>query len=268
MGTLKSETSYYYLAGQLIRAGQVDTKSCPNNGMENPMSANACGMEKAASLVTQWQNQFDEEIISVSKENNIPPRLIKNIISRESQFWPGVYSTINEVGLGQLTEGGADTLLMWNPGFFNQFCTTVFNNYECSLGYNNISSGEKRLLKGALLSRVNASCPNCSSKVDLDGAKFSINVLASSLQANCEQTGQIIYNITGKAAGISSSYVDLWRMALVNYNAGSGCLQNALISTRENNQLFTWDNMTSHLDEVCRASIPYVQDIFNNSHLN
>jgi len=53
----------------------------------------------------------------VAKESGVPAHLLKNMwFAKESQFWPGA-SSKTDVGLGQLTEKGADTTLMWNPLF-------------------------------------------------------------------------------------------------------------------------------------------------------
>jgi hypothetical protein len=262
--SIQTQNSYYYLAGQLILSGAVDAKDCPGMGMQTSVTANTCGVDKASTVVKQWQNQFDAEIMDVSTQSSIPAPLLKNIIGQESQFWPGVYSDTYEVGLGQLTGNGADTLLMWNPDFFTEFCPNVFNQTECSKGYNNLSKNEKGLVKGALLQKVNISCSNCLDKLDPDQVRFSIDVLASGLKANCEQAGQVVYNLTGEPAGVSSSYVDLWKFTLVNYNAGSGCLQDALTKTKKAKQPLTWKNVSSHLQKACQGAITYVQNISNS----
>ena len=159
--SMASSNKYYYLAGALIRAGQVNAQACPNDGLIGPYTASVCGLEKSASLVATWQNQFDNTILSVAHTENMPATLIKNIIGRESQFWPGVYTDTNEVGLGQMTTGGADTLFMWNPDFYNKFCPNVFEKAECDKGYNNIPKWEKAFLRGALLGKVNTTCSGC-----------------------------------------------------------------------------------------------------------
>ena len=49
---------------------------------------------------------------------------MKSVFSRESQLWPGIFKDYGEAGLGQLTNLGADTLLMWNP-LYEGFCPMV-----------------------------------------------------------------------------------------------------------------------------------------------
>jgi hypothetical protein len=261
---MASSNKYYYLAGALIRAGQVSVQGCQNFGLEGAFIANFCGLQKAAPLVVRWQNQFDAAILVVAKTENMPAMLIKSLIGRESQFWPGVFSGTDEVGLGQLTEGGADTLFMWNPEFFGKFCSSVFAQAECNKGYNNIPEYEKAVLKGALLSSVNTSCSGCLATVNLEQASFSVDVLSSSLKANCEQTGQLVYNLTGKAAGLSASYEDLWRFTLVNYNAGPGCLKESIKKTTADGLPLTWENISTRLESGCQGAIRYVADITQN----
>jgi hypothetical protein len=262
--SLVSEEPLSLLAGMLIRTAQVEAGDCPSGGLLDNGAANTCGMEKSRDEVNRWQNQFNDEIEKVAQTNNIPPYLIKSIFMLESQFWPGIYQTNLEAGLGQLTEGGADTLLMWNPDFYNGFCTSVFSLHSCSLGYLRLGAAERGMLRGALVKKVNASCPECLNGVNLDQARFSIDVFAAGLRASCIQTGQILYNVTQKRAGQSSSYEDLWRFTLVDYNAGPGCLDTALRSVNSAGNKLDWANVSGALEDACKGAIRYVE---NASHL-
>ena len=154
---------------------------------------------------------------------------MKMLFSRESQFWPGIFRTYKEAGLGQMTEGGADTLLLWNPDFYNQFCALVF--LQATAG------------------------------IDLTQARYSVGVFASSLQASCQQTGQVLYNAAGKLAGFSSSYQDLWRFTLINYNAGSGCLEKAVRQAQTDGKPLNWPSVSARLESACQGVIPYVEEI-------
>lgn len=262
---LSSNTRYYLLAGSLIRQGLVDALGCPNGGLETNGAANACGMEAAKDTVFSWQNQFDSEIIRVAKDTGIPAQLMKNIFSRESQFWPGIYSRVSEAGLGHLSDMGADAVLLWNPAFYEQFCPLVLHKGICQRGFGNLDLAQQKLLRGALVQRVNASCPNCPIGIDLSQANFSISIFARSLLANCEQVGQIFYNNTGRKAGTLTTYEDLWKLTLLNYNAGSGCLNKALQRTINNGNDLSWENISANLEPACQGARSYIAEVSRNS---
>lgn len=258
---LTSSEPFYYLAGSLIQSGAVDASACPGGGLTSPGIANACGMDSARPEVTRWQNQFDAQLIQVGQETGVPAQLMKNIFSRESQFWPGIFQSFKEAGLGQLTENGADTILLWNASFYRQFCPLIFENNICQQGFPFLDEAEQNILKGALVNQVNSACPDCPAGINLAQAGFSVNVFAESLIANCNQAGQIVYNTTAGPAGQSSSFVDLWKFTLVNYNAGAGCLEEAVQEAYRAGRPLDWANVSSRLDEACQAAIKYVDDI-------
>jgi hypothetical protein len=260
-GDLETDVSYYYLAGSLITYGEVDASGCQDGGLQAPNIASTCGVEAARPQLVEWQNRFDAEIMQVSNESGVPARMLKNIFARESQIWPGIYKTYKEAGLGQLTSNGADIVLLWNPNFFNQFCPLVLDKKFCGDGFWKLDDAEQNMLRGALVRKVNASCPDCPAGIDLSQANFSVRVFAQSMLASCEQVGQTIYNITDFSPGQTSSYEDLWRFTLVNYNAGVGCLSTALQRAWFNSQPLDWPTVSSYLDPACQSSVGYVEDI-------
>ena len=188
---LVTNQPYYLLAGNLIEQGLVDASACENGGLEAQGIANQCGLEFARPVINQWQNQFNSEIIMVAQDTGVPAQLMKNIFSRESQFWPGFSASYQEAGLGHLSDLGADTVLLWNPSFFSQFCPLILDTTRCQQGFGNLDVAEQEMLRGALVQKVNAACPECPQGVDLRQANFSISVFARSLLANCEQVNQI-----------------------------------------------------------------------------
>ena len=258
--SLYSEIPYTYLAGNLIQQGEVDASDCPSNGLMPNGAANTCGLGVARPAVIAWQNQFDAEILAVARQTGIPAQLLKNLFAQESQFWPGVYRE-DEAGLGQLTADGADTTLLWNPAFFDQFCPLVLSERSCLLGYYRLKEDDRDTLRAALVNRVNLDCPNCLVGLDLSQSNFSIGVFAHTLLANCEQTGMIIHNLTDTSPGDAASYEDLWRFTLVNYNAGPGCLGEAIDQAQAEDQPLTWANLVPRLDPACQAAINYVNSI-------
>ena len=261
---LRSDVSYYYLAGALITYDMVDASACLDGGLQAPNIASACGVEAARPQLQEWQNRFDDEILQASQDTGIPAHLLKSVFSRESQIWPGIFRTYKETGLGQMTENGADTVLLWNPSFFHQFCPLVLSQPYCDLGYGNLSRDYPDLqlmLRGALVRKVDASCPNCPASIDIPQANYSVRVFAEGLQANCEQVSRIISNLTTLTPGQVSSYEDLWRFTLVNYNAGPGCLSRAMKVAWEGKQALDWYNVTANLEPGCQLAIGYVEDI-------
>lgn len=258
---LKSSKTLYSLAGALIKNGVVDASACENGGLEDSSAANECGVRAAKPVIQYWQNQFDEEIITVAKMDGIPATLIKNMFMKESQLWPGVYEGVEEVGLGHLTTNGADTALLWNPKFYQSFCPLVLNQGYCDIGFAHLGSEQQNILKGALLIRIDATCANCERGIDLTKANFSIHFFAETIKANCSQVAQEIWNTTNKSAREVSTYEDLWRFTILNYNAGSGCLSYAFYRTNAAKDPIDWQHVAANLTPACQGSVKYVVDV-------
>jgi hypothetical protein len=258
---LASDEPYAYLAGRLIAHQVVDASECPGGGLEPNGYANTCGLEIARPEVTLWQNQFDEEIMAVSDETNIPSQLIKNLFAQESQFWPGVYRIAEEYGFGQLTEKGADTVLLWNDDFYYQFCPLVLSEETCDIGYAQLGEEGQAQLRGALATNVNADCFECPTGIDLSHADITIELFAQTIKANCVQTGQIVSNHTRKSPAETSTYEDLWRYTLVNYHAGPGCLSDAIKAVRKAGAPIDWGNVATRLNTLCPGAADYVEKV-------
>jgi hypothetical protein len=259
---LESDVSYVYLAGNLIKQGAVNVEACPDGGVYGDGTATPCGMTAASLAVNDWQNRFDSLILDVARQGEVPAQLLKNLFSRESQFWPGIFNQRDDVGLGQLTEHGADTTLMWNPAFYDEFCPLVLDKTLCaSNGYANLYKSDQALLRGALLQSVNATCEDCPLGIDLERADYSVAIFARTLLANCEQAGKIIQNVTGKPAGETASYEDMWRFTLANYNGGAGCLADAVQVASANGLELNWKNVADNFLPGCQPVVQYVEDI-------
>jgi hypothetical protein len=259
---LTSDGAYYYLAGRLIAQGIVDASHCSSTGLLPNGYADACGLEAAAPQVIAWQNQFDERIVQVSKETGVPAQLMKNLFAQESQFWPGVFKVPYEFGLGQITDKGADTILIWNPTFYAQFCPLVLAQDSCDKGYLNLPAEMQAMLRGALAVEAKADCPHCEAGVDLSNASFSITLFAETLTASCDQVAQIVYNATAATPGAVASYEDLWRFTLANYHAGPGCVSYAIHAAwASNGARLLWDEVTGQFTEACQGVVPYVDKI-------
>ncbi|MES0360718.1 MAG: hypothetical protein ABUK20_07385 [Anaerolineales bacterium] len=258
---LASVEPYQYLAGRLIFQGLVDASECSSNGLLVNGYADACGLDKARPLVDLWQNQFDNRILDVAKETNLPAQLMKNLFAQESQFWPGVFRVPQEYGLGQITDQGADTILLWNEPFYDSYCPLILSEIECSKGYLRLDEEERAILRGSLATAANSDCPECPSGVDLLHTDMSVMLFAQGILANCDQVGQTIYNATNKIPGSVSRYEDLWRFTLANYNGGAGCLAFAVFRTWGLREPMDWDHVSSHLTQPCQGVIAYVDSV-------
>jgi hypothetical protein len=261
---LATEEPYSYLAGRLIAQGAVDASPCSGGGLLSNGYADNCGLDLAMPKVIEWQNQFDDQIMQVAMDTKVPAQLLKNLFAEESQFWPGVFRKPNEFGLGQITDNGADALLLWNPSFFNQFCPLVLTEDQCSGGYLKLDSTNQAILRGALATSADADCENCEFGIDLTSVEKSINLVAHTLLANCEQVAQIVFNATGQIAGAVSSYEELWKFTVADYHTGSGCLSYALYTSWAARATMDWEHVSTHLTEPCETVIPYVTEIISS----
>ena len=258
---LASDIPLTYLAGNLIYQGVVNASACSDGGLLANGAASPCGLSQAREKVTEWQNLYDGLILRVAVETGIPAQLLKSLFSRESQLWPGLYHNVEEAGLGQLTEDGADTTLLWNVDFYKEFCPLVLYESSCSKSYIQLNATNQETLRAALVHSVDLACPTCAAGLDLTKLDFSVEVFGESMLASCSQTGQVILNTTRQVAGSVASYEDLWKFTLVDYNAGPGCLTDAIAATSGAGEELTWENVSAHLEPACQGAIDYVDDI-------
>jgi hypothetical protein len=186
---LKTEIPYEYLASNLIAQGAVDVSSCPDGGRNADGSLSPCGLEAARPVVIEWQNRFDALILEVARGSGVPAQMLKNLFARESQFWPGIFREGGDVGLGQLTENGADTTLLWNFSFFDQFCPLLLPQERCNLGYSMLTSDEKQALQFSLIYAVNASCESCPLGIDISKASFSVGGVCRHAESQLRSDG-------------------------------------------------------------------------------
>jgi hypothetical protein len=257
---LASEQPFFFLAGRLIAQGVVDAKDCPNDGLLPNGYADACGLDKARPMVDAWQNQFDTRIIQVARQTNVPAQLMKNLFAQESQFWPGVFNS-DHLGLGHITDNGAEAVLLWNPSFYAQFCPLVLDASACDKGYIHLDVNEQALLRGALALQAKTDCAACVAGIDLSNANFSVELFAETLQANCEQVAQEVYNASNKIAGTLTSYEDLWKLTVANYHAGPGCLSYALYSAWTHGDPMDWQHISTYFTQPCQGVVYYVNQI-------
>ena len=237
------------LAAKLIRNGRVDSSFCENYGLNLDGTPNGCGEQVTAKMVFDMQNQYDELIFNYSKQQKVPPRIVKGLIAQESQFWP--YSDVQyEYGLGMLTESGADMILRWNTPYFLKICRESYplDQEKCYGGFSNLKEEEQILLRGVVISKV--------------GSDEEIEVLAAAIRGSVYQVNQIVTNVKGESPSSVTSFEDMWKFTVANYYSGSGCLYNAMNQVAAYSQPITWESVRRYLTGKCELANLYVDRVY------
>lgn len=260
---LFTENRYDLLAGRLLYSGIADGSQCYGWGLNLDGSPNGCGLEKAQPAVNQWQNQFDGEILSAAQKLGYPPRLVKSVIAIESQFWPASDWSRGEVGLGQLTNAGADLLLSWRQEVYQDACSQVYGQETCQRPYGKQEPWIQAAIRGKLLRMADPSCAQCKGGVDIDVAKQSIPLLVEGLSASCQQSAYLTRRLTGSAPSSIMTYEDFMKLSLANYHAGSGCTTYALQNTFVH---YDWGSLSGHYSVGCPNGTGYVRKIVKSLH--
>jgi len=263
---LATDAPYVYLAGRLIANRVVDASDCPDGGLRPDGTANACGLGLARDAVKAWQNRFDPQILDAAQKIGIPAVLFKRLIARESQFWPAEYPEIHEVGFGQLSPNGMDTLLLWDPDLFLPMCRSMLGAWKCIHGYGGLSQQQKNLLYGSLWVQADLTCADCPYGIDYQRIPNSLELFARLIRANCRQMGQAVRNITLRSPGDVASYADLWRFTIAGYNCPD-CIYEALLRTynsKDKNgrrEPLDWEHVSQHFPKGCEATLEYTESI-------
>ncbi|HSG42623.1 MAG TPA: hypothetical protein VLA72_05660 [Anaerolineales bacterium] len=278
---INTQKTLHTLARNLILNGIVDTAACEFGGLSVGLDwPTACGLELAAPKMIEWQNQYDEYIWLAGKEEGIPPKILKTLIEIESQFWPGNSRFyLDEVGLGQINQLGIDVLLREDPSLYQDICPTVLG--DCAVPYVSLSPAQQQLIRGAVISSIDATCPTCENGLDLNVAKDSISIISRLLRANCQKVDDIlaipyrpdadvdaatataaVATIAAGGSGPGPDYEDYWRFTFLAYHSGISCFQNSVNNTRRAGLDVTWENMENELD--CKGGENYVNGIFDN----
>jgi hypothetical protein len=260
---LASNEPYELLAGHLIHWGFIEAEGCPFGGLLANGLASNCGVEATRSFVDEWQDRFDDRILEVAQDVDVPANLIKNVFAQESQFWPGGFPDVKEYGLGALNSDGGDALLLLNFSFYREFCPLVLSEEACKDPYHELDDELQELLLGALTIQANVTCAECAGGIDLSKAELSVDLFGQILKANCVQVGGLIGNMTHRQPGAESDYVDLWRFVLANYNAGPGCMEEAFRETLYGGYDLDWEHVAMELEDLegCQGAVEYVEKV-------
>ncbi|HLO15740.1 MAG TPA: hypothetical protein VK206_12980 [Anaerolineales bacterium] len=278
---LHTKKTLHTLATHLLLTGIVDARDCPAGGLSIGLNwPTACGLERARPKMIEWQNQFDDYIWLASKNQGIPPKILKTLIEIESQFWPGnARFYLDEFGLGQVNQLGVDVLLRKDPTLYQSVCKDVLS--DCLRPYQSLAPDQQAMIRGAVVNLMDATCPDCANGLDLNKAKESVSLLSKLFKANCEQVDYILSlartpdrdvdaaTATAAAATLaaggtveSTTYEDLWRFTFLSYHSGMTCFQQAVDATRKAHQPFTWENIEKRLK--CKGAADYVNGFMGN----
>ncbi len=244
---LNTQRTLHYLAAKLIVSGIVDVSGCSNGGISADLTwPTGCGLVQAKDEVIEWQNQFDPYIWTASKDVGIPAKILKILIQTESQFWPANQRFyLDEYGLGQVTQLGLDVLLRDDHLLFQSFCPKVLEH--CGTFYTNLTPENQALVRGALLSSLDASCPDCDNGFDITRAGKSVFYVARLLEADCKEVDSILYEF---GTFEEAEYEDYWKFTLFTYHSGIVCFHSAVDATLKADQEMTWENLSENTNCV------------------
>lgn len=256
---LNTEEPYFFLAGQLIADKVVDASICPSGGLRYNGYANACGMAAALPTVIIIQNMPNEPILQAWKEVGVPPVLLKQMIRRESQFWPSLYdisesdSVFNEYGYGHITAIGMQNALQWNRDLYAKVSS--------------VSDSGNRVLDSAIVNQILfsliATCDTCKYGIYPDSVNYSVDILAEVVLGYCYQTSQLIFNATDWHPSMVVDYATIWKLTLMNYTSGPGCVFDAIASTFEiTDGPMDWSEISANISgEYCIYGLEFANQI-------
>lgn len=278
---IHTDKTLHTLAARLILNGIVNANDCPAGGLSVGLDwPTACGLERATSKMIEWQNQYDDYIWLASKNEGVPPKVLKTLIEVESQFWPANSRFyVDEIGLGQINQLGLDVLFRRDPTFYQQVCSSVLS--DCTRPYLSLDPSQQALVRGAVLQSIDATCADCQNGLDLNRAKDSVSLISKLLKANCQQVDDILSipykpdpdadaaTATAVAATVAAggtkpgaTYDDYWRFTLLSYHSGINCFQQAVNNTRKDGLPVTWEYLA---DEIkCAGGRDYVNGFMDS----
>jgi hypothetical protein len=167
-----------------------------------------------------WQNQFDRQILDAGRMIRVPPRLLKGMLAQESQFWPlWDQAERDEVGLGQLTDDGADLALRYSPDLYAGYCHAAATPDRCARGYDLLSDGERQMTRDLLRNSLAVHGQAPQAALESNG---TIVTWARVLAAYYCAAGETV-----RPLGLAPS----WDYALAAYHSGPECIRTGMICT-------------------------------------
>jgi hypothetical protein len=171
-----------------------------------------------------WQNQFDKQIYTIGISLHVPPKTIKRLFALESQFWP-LWDNVSdpdqdEVGIGQLTDSGADLVLRYSNDLYTLNCPAAAPSLDCANGYDLLSPSQRSMLRTVLRrSLIDIGTPTEAAAQ----AKGQILAWGNILKAYYCAAGETVNGWGDRPASRR------WDMTLAAYHAGLECIRDGEI---------------------------------------
>lgn len=161
----------------------------------------------------EWQNTYDAAILEASGVTNVPATLLKGLFAQESQFWP--IWTVDEVGLGQLTDDGADMALRMSRDLYASTCPKA--TQRCEIGYEYQPASTKQLMRDIL--------------------RNNLRTYGTPRQAAEQASGQVLtwarilaaYYCSAADVARWAGQTPSWSYALAAYHSGPACISSGSI---------------------------------------
>lgn len=114
-----------------------------------------------------------------------------------------------------------------------------------------------------ILAFTRRSAPPCPYGVDINVAYRSVDILAETLLGYCFQTAQMVYNATGWHSSLAVDYPTIWKLTLMNYNAGTQCTYDTIMETFEYIEgPMRWSDVSANVSgEACIRGLAYANQI-------
>jgi len=211
---LQTSMPYAILAGDLLWYG-LDVPNCNGWSGVDPIThaATQCGIESVLPDLIYWQNRFDQAIYDAAAQAQVPPKLLKGVISVESQFWPLAVGTIGEAGMIQLTDIGADISLLYSQKLYASMCPFALRSQDCSYPYAILAPSEQAAIRDFLRAALTFQSPPAQAAINANNSMWiNANVLSA------------YYCYAGEVTGTPS-----WEITLAIFHAGAGCVSDGQI---------------------------------------
>lgn len=246
LAELNTTSKFAYLAGNLIRSGAASANTCEDRGLLRTGVASTCGVAATYQKQIEWQNKYDEKILAAALKYNIPARVIKGIIAQETQFWPKSDNPY-ELGLGRITDNGADMLMTWNIDYYLAICIPTYGQSLCSAGYSSFDPGQQAILRWTILNKTETDA--------------QIDILAAMIYASAAQSNRMLINSLPAEPDNAVTYEDMWRITIGNYHSGSGCISVGMQGVASKGLSLNFDNLVGEMVGGCKDAKNYVNKV-------